>query len=178
MLRVVRSSSRSGGFTMVELSVTVALMAILLAIAAPSMTGMIRDARISTQADLLVSTLNSARLEAIKQRTDMTVCPLANPDADVACSNAAADWSAGFGIWDVGDATAIPPRPASIIQRVQAKGDATVTNAALSVTFNRTLGSAAAASAFVLCVSGKKQRTVSVGLSGHVSKTLDVVDCP
>lgn len=159
----IRCPRRAGGFSLVELMVTVAIIIIVTLVALPSMTGLVRDARISTQTDLLVSILNSARLEAVKQRKDMTVCPMANPNSDTACSISAGDWSNGFGVWD----------GSAIIQRVQAKSNVTLTTAATSVTFRGTLGSSTAAPTFTLCISGVKEREVDVALSGHVSKKMN-----
>lgn len=165
------ASGRSGcavaGFSLVELMMTLAVMVVMTVIAVPGMGGLLSDARLSTQTDLLVSTLNSARLEAVKQRKNMTVCPLANPNSDTSCSTNAADWSKGFGISD----------SSSIIQRVQAKNGATLTTTATSIVFAGTFGSAAATASFTLCAKGKSQRQVDVGLSGHVSKKTNSSTC-
>ena len=88
------------GFTLVELLIGLAILGILSVVAVPSMNNMIRDARLSSQTDLLIHTLNAARLEAVKQRTNMTVCPAANPDSDAACSASAGDWANGIMVWD------------------------------------------------------------------------------
>lgn len=63
------------GFTVIELMVTVAVMAILAAIAAPSMTGLINSSRLSGQAGELTSALQLARSEAIRRNSQVTVCP-------------------------------------------------------------------------------------------------------
>lgn len=154
---------KAGGFSLVELMVTLAIIIIVTLVALPSMTGLVRDARISAQTDLLVSTLNSARLEAVKQRKDMTVCPMANPNSGTACSTDAGDWSNGFGVWD----------GTAIVQRVQAKTNVTLTTSATSVVFRGTLGSSTAAPTFTLCISGVKEREVDVVLSGHVSRKMN-----
>jgi len=63
------------GFTLIELMVVVAVMAILAAIAAPSMTGLINANRLSGQAGELTSTIQLARSEAIRRNARVTVCP-------------------------------------------------------------------------------------------------------
>lgn len=156
-----------GGFSLIELMVTLIIVAILMAVAVPGMTDLYRDARLSTQTDALVSLLNSARLEAVKQRKAMTVCPLAAPATDTACSNSTSDWTKGFGIHD----------GTSIIQRVSANRDATVTTTATSVVFVATFGSTAAAACFALNATGRKQQRVNVGVSGRVSKKVDATNC-
>lgn len=154
--------SIAAGFTLVELMITLAILTVLTVIAVPGMNNLLSDARLSAQSDLFVSTLNSARLEAVKQRKNMTVCPASNPDSDTACSTSATDWSTGF---MVSDGT-------GMIQRIQAKQGLTITTTATSVVFSGTLGSAATAS-FTLCAPGRKQHQVDVAPSGHVSKRIN-----
>lgn len=159
---------KTAGFTMIELLVTVVIVGALTMIAVPGMTDLVRDARLSTQTDLLVSTLNTARLEAIKRRTNITVCPVAtDANTAAACSANASDWAKGMVIWD----------GAAVTQRLQSKTGLTVTTAATSVVFSGTLGSASAASSFTLCTTGRKQQQVDVSLSGHVSKRTNATVC-
>lgn len=161
------STGMQVGFTLVELMVTLAILAILTMLAVPSMTDLIRDARLSAQADLLINTLNMARLEAVKRRTNVTVCPAANPDSDAACSANVGDWANGMMVWD----------GAAVIQRVQGKRELVVSNAPVAVVFSGTIGSATAAATFNLCVAGRREQQVNVALSGHVSKQVNATLC-
>ena len=153
---------RGLGFTLVELMVALAILIILTTIAVPGMTDLIRDARLSTQSDLLASTLNAARLEAIKRRQNVTVCPATDANTSNACSGNAADWSTGFLVFD----------GAAVIQRVQMKQGLTITTAATSVVFSGTLGSSTATT-FTLCTTGRKEHQVDVTISGHVGKRIN-----
>lgn len=165
---LARGRSSAAGFTLVELVVTLTIVVILSLVAVPGMLDLIRDARLSAQTDLLVSTLNTARLEAIKRRTNVTVCPVAS-DANTAtaCSANAAHWANGMVIWD----------GTAIVQRIQNKSGLTLTTTATSVVFNATLGSATAAPSFTLCTTGRKQQQVDVAMSGHVSKRTNSTTC-
>lgn len=157
----------AAGLTLVELMITLAILTVLTLIAVPGMSDLLSDARLSAQTDLFVSTLNSARLEAVKQRKNMTVCPATDPDSNTACATNASDWATGFMVSD----------GASMIQRIQSKRGVTITTAATSVVFSGTLGSAVAASSFTFCAPGRKQHQVDVALSGHVSKRINSSDC-
>lgn len=162
-----RTRSPSRGFTLIELLVAVAIVGVLVAIGVPSMTSYLRDARISSQADLLVATLNSARVESIRRRVNYTVCPApANPNTDTACSTNAANWSNGFLVYD----------SSAIVQRVQAKSNLTITTTNTGVVFTATLGSTTAAT-FSLCLSGANQQQVSVDAAGRVRRVLTQTVC-
>lgn len=170
LLRHSKRLAANRGFTVVELMVTVAIAAVLVSIAVPSMSNLLRAARLSSQTDLLVSTLSLARLEAVKRRTNFLVCGASNPSTATNCTGVvAADWSNG---WVVFDGT-------NVTQRADGKTALTVTTAATSIIFNGTLGNSTAGgvTSFTLCVSGEKQQQVDVSISGHVSKRINSVTC-
>ncbi len=89
-MRVRRGDS---GFSMVELMVTIAIVAILAAIAFPSFEGSLRSNRIATASNELNGGLSLARSEALR-----------NPDGAIICASTngtecGGDWAAG---WIVG----------------------------------------------------------------------------
>lgn len=64
---------RSQGFTLIELMVTVAVLAILLALASPSFSDFFQRYRLRGAADKVVNTLASARAEAVMRNRDVSV---------------------------------------------------------------------------------------------------------
>lgn len=82
MLPRTRSNRRSSwvahrairGFTLVELMVTVAVLAILIAIATPSFTSVINNNRLAGHANEFVATLQLARMEAVRRNARAVVC--------------------------------------------------------------------------------------------------------
>ncbi len=61
------------GFTLPEIMVTVAILGVLAAIAAPSFTGMLERRRLVGATETIMSDLRWARSEAIKRNADVTI---------------------------------------------------------------------------------------------------------
>lgn len=76
------------GFTLVELMVTVVLMAILFTLAIPSFTGMVRNSQVRTVAESLQTGLRLAQAEAVR-RNRQTVFTLTNAEPSLTSAAAA-----------------------------------------------------------------------------------------
>ena len=66
------------GYTLIELMVTVAVMAVVLAIATPSFTSVVNGNRLGSQTEELVSSLQFARSEALRRSQVVTLCQTAD----------------------------------------------------------------------------------------------------
>ena len=87
--------NRENGFTLVELMITLVIAAILLTVAVPSFNTTIRDNRLITDANQLVSSLALARSEAVKHGRTATVCV----SSDQATCTGETDWTLGWMAW-------------------------------------------------------------------------------
>lgn len=83
-----------GGVTLVELMVTVAVLAIVTAIAYPTFSDVLRSNRASTATNELVASLALARSEAIRSAHPTAVCPSQN---GTACNGT---WADGLLVWE------------------------------------------------------------------------------
>ncbi len=113
----------NSGFTLIELIVTLVIAAILLTLAAPSMTGFIRRDRLITQANDLVADLSFTRSEAVKRGFPVNICKTA--DASVSppqciTGNDSAPWTDGRIIFvDVGGIAGQVDNGTDIVLRVR-----------------------------------------------------------
>lgn len=66
----------ANGFTLIELIVTIALVAILMAVAVPNLMTFQRNSQLTTFANNMLATINMAKSEAMKRGRDIVIAPL------------------------------------------------------------------------------------------------------
>jgi type IV fimbrial biogenesis protein FimT len=91
----VHKAGRRQGFTLVEMMVTVAVVAILLAVGAPQLRTFVQKQQVRGDVQTLASAIQLARTEALKRSSDVTLCPLPSSGAHE-CADATTDWSHGW----------------------------------------------------------------------------------
>ena len=69
------STHQQSGFTLTELMITIAIGAILAAVAIPNFSGYVGNSRIVAQTNEIIGTVNRARSEAMKRNELVIVCP-------------------------------------------------------------------------------------------------------
>lgn len=89
-------TKRCTGVTLVELLVTIAIVAILVAIGFPSFQSSLRSNRVATANNELVASLSLARSEAMRNVRGSGVCA---SDDGVSCSGG---WNDGWIVWEDG----------------------------------------------------------------------------
>ena len=72
---------RTAGFTLIELMITLAVVAILLGLIAPGFTTFVKNNRLTNQINTLIGTLHLARAEAANRREVVILCASDNGSA-------------------------------------------------------------------------------------------------
>lgn len=145
--------NRQRGFTLIELMITIAIAAVLVAFAIPAFNNVIRDNRLITSANDVSLALNLARSEAIKRGVQV----------DVAATDG--DWAEGITVEINGGATLRIFPPFSGGMTLEETGGLT------AVGYLGT-GRATTAAAFDICDSEREAetgRTVSITATGRIS---------
>ncbi len=69
-----KAANRQHGFTLIELMITIAIAVILMTVGIPSFSETIKNNRLTTEINELLTALNVGRSEAIKRGVSTTVC--------------------------------------------------------------------------------------------------------
>lgn len=140
------------GFTLVELMITLSVAAILMALAVPNFTTTIKNNRLTTQANELISSINYARSEAIRRGTSVSL------------ESGSTNWHTGWTIKD---------KDSAVIRNHEAfDSGSSLVGSVTTVTYKGTgFISAAAAITYTLCDdrSGETGRTITISLTGRPS---------
>lgn len=127
------------GFTAIELMVTVSIVAVLMAIAAPSFTTLIESWRVRQATEQLQSTLSYARSEAIKRSGLVAIQKLPNHTNGCTSASGNRDWDCGWIVCHDTNANGACNPNEPVLQRIDAPTNVQVsrTGGGASIKLNR-----------------------------------------
>lgn len=102
---VMRKQGINNGFTLIELMVTLAIVAIVATLAVPDFRIFVQNNRLTAQNNALITAINTARSEAVKRRQTVTLCASTN-GADCNTNN----WELGWLVFVDLNANAAPDK--------------------------------------------------------------------
>jgi type IV fimbrial biogenesis protein FimT len=159
------------GFTLVELMVTVALVALLMAIGVPTFRDVSLGSRLTAAANNVLASVQLARSEAIKRNLSVTLCA----SADGATCAGGGGWEQGWIVLDSGG---------DLLQRQEAMPDGYVmsqTGGVIPLVFDP-IGIGSTAATITVCRQdplGSQERIVNVNAAGSVHvETATTGVCP
>lgn len=156
------------GFTLIELMVTIAIVAILATVAAPSFNEAILGSRLTAFANNFVASAQLARSEAIKRNATVTLCRSAN---GTSCATSGG-WQQGWIVLSDTNGNGSLDTGETLIQYQQALSTGyQLTGDAYSLAF-QAIGAGSTSATLTLCRSspvGSQERVVSVSPTGRTS---------
>ena len=158
------------GFTLIEALVTIALLAIVAALAVPSLQSFVVEARISASSSELFSDLAFARSEAIMRRSTVSVCATSNGSS---CATGSSSWASGRLIFVDADADGALNVGNELLRLSEAAGTGIVVTATNisrsggSVSFGPG-GAVVAPGTITSCSSGRLGRALNISATGRV----------
>lgn len=169
-LRVKAMPARSLAFTLVELLIAIAILAILMGIAVPAYNEMTLGGKLRSQANDLVAGAVLARSEAIKRNSAVRMCVSAD-----GASCAAGGWEQGWVVFhDADDDGALDTGEAVLLQHQAAASGFKITGTVASVRFQGS-GVGATQATLTVCRAtpsvGGQERVVNITATGRTSVT-------
>lgn len=167
---MTRIRSGVGGFTIIEAMVTIAILAIVTAIAVPGMTAFLASNRLSSSANETLGAMMLARSEALRTARQVVVCK----SSDSSSCSAGASWADGWIVFVDEDASGARNGSEAVLRAggaakgVSASGEAGVENAVI-YTARGSLTIAGGSPKIIFGISGYTQRELQFTPTGRVS---------
>jgi len=163
-------SCRNSGFTLMELMVTLAVLAILLAVGLPSFQGSLRSNRLATTTNELIASMALARSEAIRNGRGSGVCASAD---GASCGD---DWAAGWLVWQDANGNGSLDAGETVLRFSQGNAKIAASATADVIAFDSRGRRRAANDQSVGlqpgdCPGGDLRRTVTVNTTGQIKTT-------
>ena len=126
------------GFTLIELAIVLAIVAILIRVAAPGMSRTVAARALAAQSSEFMQALRFARAQALQRGSAVTICATAPGGPPLACQGPrAADWRAGWIVFADRDRRGVPDDKSFVLriqQPLQRSGGVAGTRGSISFT--------------------------------------------
>lgn len=167
------------GFTLIELMITIAVLAVLLTIGIPSFSEAMLGSRLSSYANEFVASANLARSEAIKRNSRVGLCVSSD---GVSCLTSGG-WDQGWVVFHDSDNNGVFGSGELVLQRQQALAGGFSMTAAGDLRYIQfeATGIGATAATLTICnktaPSGSKQRVITLTAAGRLSVATTTGTC-
>ena len=168
----ISSTKHYSGFTLVELLVTVAVVAIVVAFGIPSMTEFSKNDRLTTNVNTLIGHLSYARSEAVKRSVQVSLC-VSNNSGTAAPSCTGGNWEDGWIVYidaDGDNSFTAGEEVLRVQQPLEGRNTLTPAGGIVNQVVYDYRGFAGATGSFLLCDdrTGPHGKTVTITNTGRV----------
>jgi len=171
-------ATKQTGFTLIELMVTIGVLAIMMSIAIPNYQNMVHGNRMAAQANQVITALNYARSEAVKRGATATVCSTSGGTACAGSKN----WATGWMVFADADGDGTVDAGESVLRVWPAlnTGNTLVAGTHLRITFKPTGFATGFNDTFRLCdTRGKTDaRSIVINAMGRSYVEKGTASCP
>jgi prepilin-type N-terminal cleavage/methylation domain-containing protein len=147
-------------FTLVELMVTIAVLAILATLAAPNLSSILNNSKVKTSTGDIFNFLQQARTEAVRLGKTVTIC--GSSDGTTCLSANKTNWSTGL--------IAKSSASSTPIQKLTFENSKLMVTAPETITFNP-VGSTTAEHEITVAISGADTYSICVEVIGRAFKS-------
>lgn len=169
---------RITGFTLIELMIAIAVLAVLVAIGFPSFQNVMRSNRVATGTNELIAAVSLARTEAIRNNRGSSIC---GSQSGAACDGT---WTQGWIVWADTDANGVVDAGETVLRYVSGNGGVEIAGPAGFLHFDargRRTSTAADAGALIIqparCDGKSYRRTLALSPTGQIRKAGDLAAC-
>lgn len=166
------------GFTLVELMVTISIMAIIASVALPSYQNMIENTELRTASQAFYGSLVLARSEAVKNNQPVVICKSSNGTSCAGSGN----WESGWLIYIDADADSSLDSSEQILESSASLDGPTIraTDSNLHQVVYQADGTQRVAVNFNVCIDDNTDRgsQIAIGLTGRPSTQKGATACP
>lgn len=166
--------NESNGFTLIELMITLAVLAILLSVGVPGFNNFINDNRMTTQVNKFVGDIALTRSSAIKFQRNAQICVSTSYNAANPACTGGTNWGTGWIVWIDKDRDNVVDAANEVVrvsEPIHATG--TFTSAARSSFTYNSRGFINATDTLSFCDNrtGETGRNIAILPSGHLNLT-------
>ena len=174
----MRSIRYDTGYTLMELMITISIMAIIAGVAVPSYRGLIQSNQVRATSHAFYGSLVLARSEAVKNNLPVVICKSAN---GTSCSGSGT-WDGGWIIYLDADSDSAFDAGEALLESHAAIAGLTLraTDADLHQVIYQADGTQRISANFNVCVSDDVSRgnNITIGLTGRPSSEKGATICP